>query len=377
MAESLRDQLSEAFAEVEEQTSGTQAAGTETTAAEPSSASTPEVPEAAVTEQKTGRTAGRARDEHGRLLPGAAKKDSAEQPEAAAQPQVATAQAAAPALAETKKINRPSSWKKDHWEAFDNLAKTNPALAEYINQRESDYAKGVSTYKTEAENAKQMMEAVAPFMPALQANNLQPAQWIKNLGGAHQALVYGDPQTKLSLFAQMARDYKVDLGQLFVRGQDGNIYYNPQLQQAAQQQPQPQLTQADIDKRVDQALVTRDALMQVERMKSDEKNYPHFDTVRPKMIGLLQSGLATSYDDAYQQAIRLDPEIFEAQQEQQRQEKARVDAEAKQRVAEAARRNTVSVKSGTPTAAAAGTNGAKGLRAQLSENFDAATGGRF
>lgn len=371
MAESLRDQLSQNFEVVENAVAETPEpvapapAATEAAPAADAPVSTEAQPD------KPGRTAGRPRDEHGRLLPGKVEQRQEVAP-IAAQP------AATPAP-EARKINRPSSWKKDHWESFDQLAATNPALAEYINQREADYARGVSTYKTEAENAKSVMEAITPFMPALQANNIQPQQWIKNLGSAHQTLVYGDAQTKLAMFHQMAREYKVDLGQLFVRGNDGNIYYNPQLQQQAaaqQNQGQPSLTQADIDKRVDQALVTRDALMQVERMKSDEKAYPHFEKVRPKMIGLLQSELATSYDDAYKQAVRLDPELFEAQQQQQREEKARADNEAKQRVAEAARRNAVSTRSGTPTAAAAGTNGKKGLRDQLAENFDAATGGR-
>ncbi len=64
---------------------------------------------------------------------------------------------------------RPSSWKKDYekdWETLD------PRLASYINQRESEYAKGVSTYKTEWDRAKPILEAITPYQGMLQQTNL-------------------------------------------------------------------------------------------------------------------------------------------------------------------------------------------------------------
>ena len=47
-------------------------------------------------------------------------------------------------IVETKP--RPSSWKKDYEEHWGQL---DPALQDYIGQREADYAKGVSTYKNQ------------------------------------------------------------------------------------------------------------------------------------------------------------------------------------------------------------------------------------
>jgi len=105
-------------------------------------------------------------------------------------------------------------------------------LAEYIQQRESEYARGVSTYKHEADAARQLNEAIAPFMPNLQKHGMEPTQWIRNLGTAHERLALGSPQDKIQTAAQLIRDYGIDPQGLF------QMLSNPQ-----QQAPQPQAHQ--------------------------------------------------------------------------------------------------------------------------------------
>ena len=51
---------------------------------------------------------------------------------------------------------RPSSWKKDYEEHW---GKLDPQLQDYIQQREADYAKGVSTYKNQWDQAAPIMES--------------------------------------------------------------------------------------------------------------------------------------------------------------------------------------------------------------------------
>ena len=61
-----------------------------------------------------------------------------------------------------EKITRPSTWKKEYVNIWDKLEKGEQInkddfvkFAEYANQRESEYKKGVSTYKAEADRAKE------------------------------------------------------------------------------------------------------------------------------------------------------------------------------------------------------------------------------
>ena len=64
-------------------------------------------------------------------------------------------------------------------------------FAEYANQRESEYKKGVSAYKAEADNARQITDAIGPFIPELQKHGISPSAWINNLGRAHYTLANG------------------------------------------------------------------------------------------------------------------------------------------------------------------------------------------
>lgn len=377
MAGSLRDQLSE-------QVSALETAQEETTTQAPDTATVGGVAKAAsvepaevVAEQKSGRTAGRDRDEQGRLLPGPAKK-SAQQPETAAQPKDAAAQLTAPVVAEPPKpkVNRPSSWKKDHWESFDKIATENPALAQYLVQRETEFAQGVSTYKGEYDKAKPILEAIAPFQAELQQYGIEPAKHVQSLFNAHRTLALGDPQSKLQMFAQLAKDYRVPLENLFVRAQDGQIYMNPQLQAPAQQ-PQQRAQQPDVRKTVQEILAQERMQSELQSFSSNTEKYPHFEVVRETMSGLLQAGLATDLASAYEAALRhpRHAEIFDAMQEQQRTADAQRVSEEKRRAADTARRNQISPKSAPSTGTASGGTG-KGLRGALSEAFDAHTPSR-
>lgn len=364
MAESLREVVEGSFDKV----------------IEPEAPAEPQAPaEAPVEAEPQGE---RARDpDTGRFLEKtkepevAAKPKEAKAPTPTPQAQGAQSLAAAPQVS-APKVPRPSTWKKDHWEDFDKLAQSNPALAAYINQREGEYAKGVSTYKQEWETAKPLIDAMAPFMPLLQQHKIEPAQWIGNLGKAHQILAMGTPEQKKAAFIKLAGDYQVQLGDLFVQGQDGRIYFNNQFQQTAAQQQQP-TPPVDVRAQVSELLAEERANQEVAAMEANTEKYPHLGEVRMTMAGLLRAGVVQTPDEAYQTALRTPQhfQLYEAQQQQQRQAEEKEKAEAARRAAEAARRKVASPKSGTPTGALPGGDN-KGLRSAIESAFDSKVGGR-
>jgi hypothetical protein len=75
-------------------------------------------------------------------------------------------------VAEINTKPRPSSWKKDYEEHW---GKLDPTLQDYIQQREADYAKGVSTYKNQWDMAQPLVHAIEPFMPLLQEHSIEPS----------------------------------------------------------------------------------------------------------------------------------------------------------------------------------------------------------
>lgn len=320
---------------------------------------------------KPGRTSGRPRDEHGRLLPGkvaaAPASLSSSQASGGTEPPTPLPVAAAPPA-----VQRPSSWKKEYWEHFDKIAQENPQLADYINQREREYSQGVSTYKAEAENARQLNEAIAPFMPSLQQNGIPPAQFITNLGNAHQRLTYGSPHEKVLLGAQLIRDYRIDPQQLFA------VLSNPQAAQQLPQQPafDPSMIDKTVEQKLEQAFTQREvqtAYQQFTTAKDEQGNlkYPHFQAVKETMAGLLQAGLAQDYPSAYEAAIRhpSHDDIYQKVLADQRAVEDAKSRQASQAVVSRARSQNISPRSATPGPKTP-VNGKQGLRDQLSNAFD-------
>lgn len=229
---------------------------------------------------------------------------------------------------------RPSSWKKDYEEHW---GKLDPTLQDYIQQREADYAKGVSTYKNQWDMAAPIVEAMRPFQEILQQNNVNPAQWISNLGNAHAKLVYGTPEQKLNTFAQLANEYGVNLGQL--TGQQG---YDPQFSNLAQELNQIKNQWSSFQSQ--QEMMEQTQLQSEIASFKDDK--PYFEEVRETMAGLLQNGMANDLQSAYDKAIRLNDDVFQRVQSEQT---GKFGAAQREKVA-AAKAKALSPKSTTPTA---------------------------
>ena len=297
--------------------------------------------------EKPGRTAGRPRDEKGKLLPGKPENKGfvKQEPEGGAV-------AAAPAQPAVARPPRPSSWKKDYWDHWD---KIDPKLAEYLHQRENEFAKGVSTYKQEWDQVRPIAEAMAQFQPLLQQHNIKPEQWISNLGNAHKQLATGTPEAKASMFLKLAKDYGVPIESLFVQGQDGRLYANPSVQPHQQQAPQP-----DFEKLIDQKLLEKETFREIQdfAVATDDKGnlkHPHFEVLKQTIHGLLQADLAKDLTDAYNIALKhpRHADLYAQLQEQEQRAELERKAAEQAKVVARARTNAVSVKGSTPSAPAA------------------------
>lgn len=280
---------------------------------------------------------------------------------------------AEPAKQAAPKAPRPSSWKKElesHWDTL------SPEIQAYVNEREKQYATGVSAYKTEADRAKGVMSAIAPFEPMLQRSNIPVDRWIQSLGHAHHLLTNGSPQDRVQTVAQIIRNNGVDAQALFqvLTGQQPT--YQPQTPQQPQQ---PALSPADIEAKVEEALIKKEASSKYDAFTKAvaDGQHPHFEEVKGTMHGLLQAGLADDYASAYEAALRhpRHANIFEAIQKQEAEKKEAERVAAEKAKVTHARSQAVSVKSSTPSAMTQA-SGPKGLREQLSESFDKATAGR-
>jgi len=281
------------------------------------------------------------RDESGRFAP----KVKAEPAEPVAEP-----------VEEPVWRKPPASWKKEYHEYW---SKADPKIQEYAWQREEQMRKGVEPLLSKAQFADEMKEVIAPYEATITGLGLKPSQAVKALMEADYTLRTSSPEQRVAYFQQLAQQYGVNLGGMQAApAVDQNLYA---LQnQLAQVRGEVLTWKQQQEQQQNAALLSE--------INDFAAKAEYFEDARPVMVNLLQSGLASTLDEAYDKAIRLDPALFErVQSAQQAAEQAKKAAELN-RAAKAARAAAVSVRSSTP-----GTNTApkaQDRRSMLAEAFD-------
>jgi hypothetical protein len=278
----------------------------------------------------------------------------------------------------SEEIKRPTTWKKEYVDVWNKMQEGKPLdkaefakFAEYANQRESEYKKGVSAYKAEADNARQLTEAIGQFAPELQAQNIHPVAWINNLGRAHMILTKAPYDQKVQMFHRLAQDYGIQLNQEAVQMPEQQ-YVDPYQQQLMQQlqATQQQVAQlSQIREQEENARLTQE----INRVSSDRERFPHFEMVREDMAQLLERGLAPNLETAYAKAVRMNDEAYKLEQDKLLRSVG-TQASKAQQVAKA-KATAVSPRSVTPSGQVSKSD-AKDRRSLLMANLADAEGGR-
>jgi len=252
----------------------------------------------------------------------------------------------------------PASWKKDYhdvWQTADDRMK------EYAWQREEQMKAGVQPLMEKARIADQFNEVLTPYMETIRGLGMDAPKAVKALMEADHALRYSDPQQKQQLFMRLAQQYGVNLGDMSQLPQqmvDPNI--------SALQQELNRVRGEVMSWKEQQEQVQNQSLLS--EIDSFAMRAEHFEEARPTMISLLQSGVATTLEDAYEKALRLDDNLY---QQVQQSRQAQVETQQKvvaNQAAKKARAAAVSVRSAAPGATTA--TKAQDRRSLLAEQFD-------
>jgi hypothetical protein len=253
----------------------------------------------------------------------------------------------------------PASWKKDYHELWNSA---DDKLKEYAYQREEQMRRGVESVLTKAQFADQINEVINPYVDTIRGLGLEPAQAISALMQADHILRTGSADQKAQYFQQLAQQYGIQLGETAPQTTQAPQYSSLVNELNNLRGQFMGMKQAQESAQNQQLMTEIDAFAQ----KAE-----HFEDARPTMIQLLQSGLATDLQDAYDKAVRFDPALFEQVQQAQQAKAAAEKSAQLNRAAKAARAAAVSVRSSTP-----GTNTApkaQDRRSLLAEQFDSMT----
>ena len=271
------------------------------------------------------------------------------------------------AAEDVKPVSRPSTWKKEYvtiWdkmEAGEQISKEDfTKFAEYANQRESEYKKGVSTYKAEADRAKSYENAIAPYADNLARRGIQPTQYIENLVRAEQILTNAPYEQKVQVFQKLAADYGIQLN----GGQVTQL--DPYTQQLMNQLNMVNQEVSSIKGRFAQEENQR-LMSEIERVRSDVEKFPHFDVVREEMAQLLELGKAQDLETAYKKAVRMNDDVWALEQDRLLKD-AKQAAIKSQQVAKA-KAAAVSPKSVTPSGRVSEPGDKKDRRSLIAEQM--------
>ena len=254
----------------------------------------------------------------------------------------------------------PSSWKRDYHEVWNTA---DPRLQEYAYKREEEMRAGIEPLRSKAQFADQVNEAIQPYMNTIQGLGIDAPRAIKALMEADHALRYSPPDQKRAYLANLARQYGIDLGDMGVASQGGPVDPNYYALQNELNSVRGEI----VNFKQQQEQAENQALLG--EINSFATKAEHFEEARPTMIQLLQSGVASTLEEAYEKAIRLNDDLYQQIQQRSQAEAETAKRESANRAAKAAKAAAVSVKSSTPGNRTTTTK-AQDRRSMLLEQFD-------
>lgn len=246
----------------------------------------------------------RARDDKGRFAPKAAAESNGEaptDPDPSAQDR-----SAAPPVPSVPPELQKLGLRKEEAEA---IAAAGPLAMQAFVRRNEEMRASVGQLHAKAQFGSAMEQAVSPYMATIQSLGTTPDVAVGRLMAADHAMRYGTPQQKAAMVAKIAQDYGVDLAQV---GQTNS-------EQAPQYMPDPQVTHLQTQLQQMQAWIQQQNQQrewqerqtldsEIARFQQDPK-HNHFEAVRADMAAMLQAGIASSLEDAYERAIYANPTV--------------------------------------------------------------------
>ncbi|UEP31604.1 hypothetical protein [Burkholderia sp. B21-007] len=230
-------------------------------------------------------------------------------------------------------------WKKSELEAFDRVPEADRKLiAAAAERRENDFHKGIEQYKAGAQAAQEFERAVQPYMATIQSLGVTPQQAASHLMGVDHQLRYSAMPQKVGMLLQIANSYGIDLQTLAngIQAQAGEQVWqqqnpvDPRLQQLQQQVGQ--LTQHITNTQQQAQMAEHSAIDGEIAVFAADPDHEHFGILQQDMALLLQNGRAKTLEDAYDMALRQNPQTYQIWLAQQQQE---WDAQRKATVAKA------------------------------------------
>lgn len=201
-----------------------------------------------------------------------------------------------------KLAKAPGSWKpaaREKWAGLD------PEVRAEIYRREAEVSRGLNQYQTDAKFGRELQDTIKPFEHTMRAAGVEPQQAIRALLETDHSLRFGTPVEKAQRVLEIMNFYGVNVDTLgaVLQGAPQPEPVDPKVAQL-----QARLAQLEQGTLQQQSQVAAQLKSEVESFAANPANEFYRD-VREQMATLLESGVATDLQDAYDKATWANPEV--------------------------------------------------------------------
>lgn len=205
--------------------------------------------------------------------------------------------------AEVQAIGAPKTWTKA---ALEKWAMVDPVVQAEIAKREEDFLKGITQYKEKADLGDRYDKVVEPFRPILAAENIDPVQLFQSFSANHYLLSRGTMEQKIQLCANLVSGYGIDFAALseYIGNADTSA---PDPEIVALRRELAEIKGNLTQRQSAEVEATRTQIAQEIDSFGQDAAHPHFNEVAEDMARLVETGLATSLQEAYDKAVYANP----------------------------------------------------------------------
>lgn len=244
----------------------------------------------------------------------------------AEEPPVTEEPAEEPAVEE---VAPPATWTAETKEMFSGL---DPAIQQEVLKREKDFATGIQKNSEAAKSNEAYEQVIAPYKAMIAAEGGTPQRAVADLLNTAYQLRTGTPEQKAQLILSLANQFGADLSQTSPQ-EETDEYTDPDIQKLNQRlDTLQQTTQSQIQANQNQQIQSMQQQINDFRTETNEDGtlkHEHFEKVAPHMSALLTNNLVKDMEQAYNESLKLVPELHETmvQQKVKESEAARVAKE--------------------------------------------------